>query len=340
LVGAYRAVRLVPDQAALLQAFSQGQTIAPMSEQAVLGYDAASPQVPLAAVPLEAAQALDYPYATIAGKPRIVGQAADLFRKALISRSYRDIFAKAGFRDPDGGADSGFPVGHGASADPAIGNPLSDTKKIADVLGIWGGSKIPSRIITLTDVTSLMAQPLTGGGPTRMQIMQKTQVDGLKLFTDDSRMAVWGFAANFPDGKDYHEMVPMAPLDSTQRNKINSTIAGNQPTGIAGRGLYESILAAYKAVQSGWQDGMSNTVLVFTCGTNTKPDGLTLDDVNLELEKLTDPTRPIRVVLLGFGPDVNLDELNSIAKTTGGKAFKVDRPEDIGAIFLQALLRN
>ncbi len=340
LVGAYRGVGLVPDQAALLKAFGAGQTVAPMSEQAVLTFDAASPPAPLAAVPLEASQSLDYPYAAVAGKPRAIARAAEQFRSVLTSRSYRDIFAKAGFRDADGGANPGFPVGHGATSDPAVGNPLADTKKIADVLSIWTASKTPSRIITLTDVTAIMGQPVAPGAPTRMQIMQKTQVDGLKLFSDDSQMGVWGFASGLPGGKDYHEMVPMSPLDGVQRNRINAAIAGNQPVATNTRGLYESMLAAYKAVKDGWQEGKSNTVLVFTSGSNTKQDGLSLDDVNLELEKLTDPTKPIRVVLLGFGPDVNLDELTSIAKTTGGKAFKVERPEEIGAIFLQALIRG
>jgi Ca-activated chloride channel homolog len=340
LVGAYRAVGLVPDRAALLGGFGPRQTIAPMTEQAVLSYDATSPQSPLAAAPMEAAQALDYPYAAVAGKPRAVAQAADLFRKALTSRAYRDIFAKAAFRDPDGGVNAGFPVGHGATADAAIGNPLTDTKKISDVLSVWTASKTPSRIISLTDATAVMAQPVAPGGPTRMQIMQKTQVDGLKLFTDDSEMSFWIYASGLAGGRDYQQMVPMAELDTAQRNKINSAVAANQPQATNTRGLYESVLAAYKSIKDGWDESRSNTVIVFTSGSNTKSDGLSLDDVNLELERLTDPTKPIRVVLLGFGPDVNLDELNSIAKTTGGKAFKVERPEDIGGIFLQALLRN
>ena len=46
------------------------------------------------------------------------------------------------------------------------------------------------------------------------------------------------------------------------------------------------------------------------------------------------------MVLLGIGPDANLDELSAIAKTTGGKAFRVDNPSEIGTIFLQALVRT
>jgi hypothetical protein len=340
LVGAYRAVSLVSDQAALMKAFGTGQTVAPMSEQAILAYDSGTPAVPLASVPLEAAQSLDYPYAMVSAKPRSVERAAELFRDAIVSKQYQDIFAKAGFRDPDGGASSGFPAGHGVTTETAVGNPLGDIKKISEVLGIWNGTKTPSRLVVLTDSTAVMGQPIGPGAPTRMQVMQKTQIDGLKLFTDDSLMSFWIYGSGLPDGKDYKEVIPMAALDVAQRNKINGAVAANQPLPTNTRGLYESILAGYKAVKDGWQEGKSNTVIVFTSGSNTKQDGLSLDDVQLELENLTDPTKPIRVVLLGFGPDVNLEELTAIAKTTGGKAFKVEKPEEIGGIFLQALLRG
>src|SRR5207249_4391211 len=53
LVGAYRAVTLSKDTAAELKAFSEGQTVAAMSEQAVLTYDATNPPAPLAAAQLE-----------------------------------------------------------------------------------------------------------------------------------------------------------------------------------------------------------------------------------------------------------------------------------------------
>jgi hypothetical protein len=52
-------------------------------------------------------------------------------------------------------------------------------------------------------------------------------------------------------------------------------------------------------------------------GKSTDRAALSLDNVQLELEKLT-----------------------ALAKTAGGKAFKVERPEEIDGIFLQALLRG
>ncbi|MGC9667070.1 substrate-binding and VWA domain-containing protein [Planosporangium sp. 12N6] len=340
LVGAYRTVAVGADRAAVLAGFGQGQTVAPLTEQAVVAHDAGSPATPLVAVPLDAGYVLDYPYARVAGKPRAVARAADLFRAALQAPAARQVLARAAFRDPSGAADAGFPTGHGVTADPVAGNPLDDPKKIADVLGVWSAAKIPSRIVSSTDITAATAGPLVPGGPPLLQIVQKTQLEGLKLFTDDSEMATWEFAAGLDGGRAYREKVPMGQLGAVQRDKINLGIMSSQSVPTTERGLYETVLAGYRAVRDGWDPDRSNTVLVFTSGGNTKPDGLTLDDVQLELEKLTDPTKPIRVVLLGFGPEVNLDELNAIAKTSGGKAFKVERPEEIGSIFLEALLRS
>ena len=78
------------------------------------------------------------------------------------------------------------------------------------------------------------------------------------------------------------------------------------------------MLAAYKALKEGYKEGRSNTVVVFTDGANSKP-GMSLETLKLELERATDPTRPVRVVLLGVGPDVRQQELAEIAAATGGR---------------------
>ncbi|GAA1801118.1 solute-binding protein [Planosporangium flavigriseum] len=340
LIGAYRGISVVPDRAALLRVFDRSQAIAPVAEQAILAPDAASQRPPFTAVPLAAAIALDYPYAVVAGRPRAVAQAAAQFRAALMSRGYRDILTKAGFHDPGRSANQGLSIGDGGPANPVTGNSLADGKKITDVLAIWKSARTPSRIIAFTDVTAVMGQPAAPGALTRLEIMQQAQLDGLKLITDDSEVGVWTFASGLPGGKDYQEMVPVGPLDAVQRDRINLAVATNRPVATDSRGLYESVLAAYQVATDGWDESRSNMVLVCTGGGNTKPGGLSLDGVRLELEKLADPAKPIRLVVVGLGPDVNLDELATFAKTAGGKAFKAERPEEIGEIFLRALLRG
>jgi hypothetical protein len=342
LVATYRAAVLTPDQATLVKGFGTTQAIAPMSEQAVLAYDAGSPRVPLTAVAMEPATALDYPYAVVSGKPRAITRAAELFRAALAGTGFRDLFAKAGFRTPDGSAGAGFPAGHGATTEPVVGIPLDDPAKIADVVSIWTASKTPSRVLTLADITSSMAALMTmpnGAQVTRLQVLQQTAVDGLKLFTNDSEVGLWTYATALAPNRDYREVVPIGVLDRAQRARLGAAVASTQavPTDFAA--LYDTLLAAYQVMKDGYRPDRSNTIVVFTDGRNTKPGGTTLDDLALGLEKLADPTKPIRVVLLGIGPDVDLAELNAIAKDTGGKAFQVNDPTKIGSIFLNALLR-
>src|SRR5439155_8122021 len=189
LVGTYRAVTLSSDAPGELKAFGQGQTVAPLSEQAVLAYDATNPAVPLAAAPLATPAALDYPYAVVAGKPRAITRAAEQFRQVLLDPRQDDLFAKAGFRLADGSVPQGFPAGHGVTTEPVQATPLADAAKIADVLSIWTASKTPSRVLALADVTSSMAQPMPGSTTVnRMQVMQGAAVGGLQLFTDDSEV--------------------------------------------------------------------------------------------------------------------------------------------------------
>jgi hypothetical protein len=342
LVGVYRGVSLAADQNSLLSGFGREHGIATMSEQAVLAYDRKAPPVPLAVVPIDGAPALDYPFSVVSGKPRGVARAAELFRSALVSPAYRDIFAATGFRGPDGIPNQCFPAGHGATTAPVTGVPLGDLTKISNVINVWSASRTPSRVLTLVDVTSSMATRLpvpANPGATRLNVLQQTAIEGLKLFTNDSEMGLWGFANGLPGGKDYRELVPIGPLDGGQRNKINTSVLGSAPLPTNNCGLYESVLAAYQTVKDGFNPAMSNAVVVFVDGRNSRPGGMDLDRLQVELEKLADPTKPIRVVLLGIGPDIDLEELNAIAKTTGGKAFQVTEPERISEIFLQALLR-
>jgi len=343
LVATYRAATVAPDQATLLKGFGTTQVIAPMSEQAVLAYDGSGPQLPLVAAGLQPTPVLDYPYAVVSGKPRAIEQAAGLFREALTGSAYQDVFAKRGFRGPDGIATAGFPVGNGVTAEPIVGVPLDDSEKIADVVSIWTVSKTPSRVLALIDVTASMATPMTlpnGVIVTRMQVVQKASIDGLKLFTNESELGRWEYAADMSKGLDYREVVPIAPLDQAQRNRLDGAVAVSRPAPTDLCGLYSTLLDAYKVMQVGYRPDRSNTIVVFIDGRNNKPGSISLDQLETQFEMLADPRKPIRVILLGIGPDVDLNELNAIAKATGGKAFQVNDPTTIGTIFLNALLRT
>jgi hypothetical protein len=334
MVGAYRTVQVAPNQRELLDEYTENE-IAPISEQALAGYDRASPSVPLVAVPLNPSVTLDYPYIKVAGKSRATAQAADLFQGVLTAGGNRDTYVKAGFRTADGSTGAGFPAGHGISPATVPPQPFADGATINEILGYWTATTSPSRILTLIDMTNSMTKPFvlhSGLQTARIDVLRQTAIDGLKLFTDDSELGLWAFASG------HQELAPVAVLDGAQRARLTTALDGKGVAATDECGLYESVLAAYKTLRDGYRAGRSNTVVVFTDGRNSKP-GLSLDDFETQLELATDPIRPVRVVLLGIGPDVDQNELNAIAQRTGGRAFSVQDPGQIGTIFLQALLR-
>ncbi len=114
-------------------------------------------------------------------------------------------------------------------------------------------------------------------------------------------------------------------------------LAGIQPKKNGNTGLYETVLAAYKDVQQGWDPGKINSVLLMTDGQQDNPGGMTLDQLVAELQKVVNPRQPVEVIAIGIGTDVSKPELTKITQTTGGGVFIATDPAQIGSIFLQAI---
>ncbi|HEV7708566.1 MAG TPA: VWA domain-containing protein, partial [Asanoa sp.] len=104
-------------------------------------------------------------------------------------------------------------------------------------------------------------------------------------------------------------------------------------------GLYDTILAAYKNVQTDWQSGRVNSIVLLTDGIgNDDPDGgITHPALLNELKKINDDKRPVQLIIIGLGDEVNRGPLDQITKVTGGKVFVANDPAAIGDIFLKAI---
>lgn len=335
LVGAYRQYvnvgKSYPDTQAVLAAFAEGLGAAPVSEQTVIRYNATNPKVVAAAVPLAVEPTLDFPYTVLNVKSRDIKNAAATFRSALAGDAYADILAKYGLRTPAGAAGPGFTVGHGVTADAAHVQPVSDMASVRTTLTIWVAAKTPSHVIALADASSSMTKPLGTG--TRLDLLKAATHFGLDLFTSDSQIALWAYAGRGPQ-----ELVPMGPLSAQQRARLDQTMQNAHVAPTDDCPLFESIIQAYKAIQEKYDPERSNTIVVFTDGRSNLKDGLTLSRVKRELENLSDVARPIRVILMGIGPEADIAELQDIAAITGGGAFPLSAPEQLTQIFLKALL--
>jgi phosphoribosyl 1,2-cyclic phosphodiesterase len=77
--------------------------------------------------------------------------------------------------------------------------------------------------------------------------------------------------------------------------------------------------------------------MLFTDGKNDDPGSLSLDQAVRALEALRDPARPVRIIALGMGPDVDDTELAKLAQATGGRSYVAKNPGELKEVFINAL---
>jgi Ca-activated chloride channel family protein len=328
---------------------------APLSEEDVIEFNTQKPPVELAALYLEPTPpALDYPYAVMPEvDPHKTAAAAGL-RQVLRKPAFRNALAASGLRGPDGTAGSGFaaPIGAPAASAPASapadgakggangGTAAAglDASAISQTLGRWAAITVPGRVLAVFDVSgSMLTKVPTAGGLTRAQVTQRASAQGLELFDDQWAVGTWLFSTNMDGKKPYKQIVPISPLSSA-RTRLRQSIGLIVPKRNGDTGLYDTALAAYKEVQAGWQAGRINSVILFTDGKNENKDGITRDQLVAQLKKLKDPKRPVRMVIIGIGNEVDRKELQDITSATdAGGVFIAPDPAKIGEIFLEAI---
>ncbi|GAA2571072.1 substrate-binding domain-containing protein [Winogradskya consettensis] len=324
---------------------------APLSEEDVISYNADKPVVPLAALYLDPKPpALDYPYAVMpeVGIDLNKSAAATGLRQAMEQPAFRDELARVGLRGPDGVAGAGFANPTGGpkpSAAPAAATGTEgaaaaglDAGSINQVLGSWAAITQPGRVLAVFDVSGSMADKVpTADNQSRAAVTRTAATQGLKLFDNEWAVGTWIFSTEMNGKLPYKEIVPISPLTSA-RSELEASISKITPKAGGATGLYDTALAAYKKVQEDWQPGRVNSVILFTDGKNSNDDGLKLPALVTELKKANDAKRPVRMVIIGIGNEVDANELETITNaTSSGGVFIAEDPAKISDIFLEAI---
>jgi hypothetical protein len=315
-------------------ALAAGLGAAPLSEQALIAFNATAPAVKLAAMYVQPAPpSLDYPYAVMPGISSERAQLADDLRNALASESFRTLLGAAGLRDREGAAT--FEPLPGAPTTIAAGQ--LDGASVSKALGTWISVTRPAHMLAVFDVSGSMGLPVpTAGGASRSQIAAGAAKAGMTLFDDSWAVGLWIFSTNLDGDKDYKELLPIRKM-TENRPKLIAAISQVNPIPNGQTGLYDTILAAYQTVLSSWDAASVNSVVLLTDGQNQDPSGITLDQLVEQLKAVMDPRHPVLVIAIGIGDEVSQPELERITNTTGGGTFIARDPAAIGPIFLKAL---
>jgi hypothetical protein len=309
------------------------RVVVPTSEQAFVKYQDEHPDAELKAiVPATGTLMFDYPIVVTAKDDNAtITEAAKSLAAEMLSDSASQARDDAGFRDPllsplGGGR------GVGDITQLAKPNAAAVTKTVLD----WTRLSLTAHSLAVIDVSGSMNEKV--GDKTRMQLTIAAAEKGLGLFPNNAALGLWTFSTKIgPSNADYRQLVPIQKLDTAQRNKMISALRQQKAIPNGGTGLYATAIAAVRAVRQDYDPTAVNAVMIFTDGKNDDPDGPTLAAAVKQLESLKDPARPVRIIALGMGPDVDGNELGQLAAATGGLSYVARNPTDLQGVFINAL---
>lgn len=312
----------------------------PASELEVLRHNVQSPNPDLvAAYAQPSVPSLDFPYIVIPGTDPARRKAAASLLNRLLADDMAKVFADAGLRTAQGRALRDRSKDQRITAEAVPGATVPPPAEVRGLLNEWAGVNLSARIQVLLDVSGSMAESVPGTGKTRMSITLEAAEAGLRLFKGSTKVGLWLYSTNQDGEKPYRQLLPVRPvrehLDGDGLQTLRSV--GGQIGG--GTGTYDTVLAAYRDATKHWEAGRINVVVILTDGKNDNRSGTNLDTLRRELGKLRDPRRPLQIIGIGIGPDVDPTELRAISEPTGGEVFTTADPTKIIDVFYAALAK-
>jgi Ca-activated chloride channel family protein len=342
VLAAARSTVITPADA--LAAGSEGSPDAPLvpvSEQEVYAINEGATESALVAVyPSEGSPTLDYPVLRVGEHSGTERSAVDAVIRVLTSERARDAVREAGFRDSDGGT----PPEAGPRTGTQEAAPEAVALDSAEVLGLFdrlSSLARPSRLLAVFDVSASMEAAVGDG--TRATLARDAAKSALTLFPDSSAIGLWVFARHLNGPTDWVELVPTRPLDADTGGKAQRDLLLGELDSIPGRlapggtGLYDSTLAAVRAARADFDPTAVSSVVVITDGRDEDGDSIGLDALVATLSAEADPTRPVKVIAIGLGPDADLAALEQVGAATGGAAYSAVDENDLQAVLFDAL---
>ncbi|GAA3715942.1 substrate-binding and VWA domain-containing protein [Nonomuraea antimicrobica] len=291
--------------------------------------------------PREGTINLDYPYVVTAADPS-VAEASTAFANWLTGPQAQEIVRRAGFRSGDGSQGPLSPGPQLPSAPPKTRTSVSP-QDIDEALRAWSRLAPPTNLLVLTDTSKHMAAPLNGR--TRANVALDAARTGLRLFPDSTHMGMWEFADGLGGSRGHRELVGLGPITEPETGQVirrsrldelTSTITAHPKRDSS---LYDAILGGFREVTEEYRAEMNNALLVITAG---RDDGKGTDLAGLldGLRREWDPDKPVQIIVIAFGKDVDRASLSQVTAATNGSLHEAQEPGEIIDVFLTALARR
>jgi Ca-activated chloride channel homolog len=351
----------------LQQADQAGQSLSfvsavPLDEKAVWDYNRGNasgleeggerdkPSVPLVAMyPKEGTLEADHPWLVLRAPwvDDAKRQAAAGFLDYLHSEPVQTLFQAAGFRTSEGRPGPQLTQANGLLPDqPTRILAPPAPKVVAAALQSWNAARKRSNVLAVYDISGSMKEKVPGtGGRTKIDIVKQAAGQALALFAPETNLGTWLFSTNLVGSKDWVESVPIGPTNARLPNgkirrevlaeALNRLQATNGDTG-----LYDTTLAAFRALQRSYAPQRINIVVLLTDGINDDPEGgITRTELLQRLKAEQRKDQPVRIITIAYGADADATSLRMISQATGGLAFVSRDPRDILKVFTDAITK-
>ncbi|MDC0770620.1 substrate-binding and VWA domain-containing protein [Streptomyces sp. HD] len=298
--------------------------------------------------PKDGSPRLDYPYTLLdqTGLTTDESRAAIRFMSYLSDPRQQALLERHGFRTSDEDAPDALVTRAGGSSPQPYAEPAdrpASATALQESLGVWTITVQNARITTVVDASASMADPVPGAGRSRMDVTKASLLQALATFTSEDEIGLWDFSTKLDGDKDYRVLVPTERLDAragkgTQRDRLSAAFNDLAPVPDGATGLYDTTLAAYSSATGSYAKGRFNALVVLTDGVNEDPDSISRSDLVARLQRLTDPARPVPLIMIAVGPDADRTEADRIARATGGSGHEVTDPSQIQSVILKAIV--
>jgi hypothetical protein len=260
------------------------------------------------------------------------------------SSEARVLLQRAHLRDSTGRMPTGTATTQLPTLEPTAAPRALTPDLVTSVLQQWKGAGRRGRVLAVLDVSGSMAQKVPGTQPaaTKLQLAIAASRRALASFAPDSDLGLWTFSTRMKGSRDYTELVPVGTLSAplrgaTRRETLDNALASVQVRPHGDTGLYDTTLAAFRSMQRSYREGRLNAVVVLTDGRNDDDGSISREKLLSTLRTEYDPARPVHVIAVGYGADVDADALKAIASATHGSATVAKDPRDIDRVLFQAL---
>jgi hypothetical protein len=318
------------------------------TEQAVFVYNDThrpNPATPL--LPKEGSVLMDYPFAVTTTDP-VRKEAVESFRWALRSRLSLETIQRFGFRTPQGFINREIAQRYEVNGyTPRLVAAAPRSGQVDEALQAWNRLGLGTNILVLTDVSRSMGQEIPGAGETRLRLGIRAALLGLQLFPNDTNIGLWQYAENLGGNrpaKPYEELVPIGPITQqlngrSRRAELQRIAPAIRPTDQPVE-MNNTILAAFRELKRTWRPDKFNAMLVMASANDNTPGGPSTAALLDAIRTEADLQRPVQIIFVAFGTDIDTSQMERIAQATGGGVYSTRDPNQIINVFMDSIARR